>query len=418
MGIDNHLEKIYPQTELTTQKQRYLHLIEKFKYHFKYNPQMCASVPGRTEIGGNHTDHNHGNVLAGAINLDSIAAASQTGGSIITLYSEGYAEPFKVDLNQLAPISSEYETSQALIRGIAFKFKKLGYDIGGFDAVMASQVFIGSGLSSSASVEVLIGTILNQLYNAGSIRLETLALICQYAENVYFNKPCGLMDQIACAAGGLISIDFLDPIKPVVRKVNFNLKDVGYKLIVVNTGSSHSDLTDEYTAVPGEMKQVAEYFNQEVCRYLYMSDIIGEAPYLREKLSDRSILRAMHFIEDSDRVRQQVTALESGEFQQFLDLVNDSGDSSFKWLQNIYSTKDPGEQGVSLALALTGHFMRDIKKPAAWRVHGGGFAGTIQVFLADEDVQTYCTFINNIFGEYAALVLSIREVGACVFYLR
>ena len=417
LDIDSHLKEIYPQVDLNTQKQRYLHLLEKFKHHFKYKPQIFASVPGRTEIMGNHTDHNQGNVLAAAIHFDTIAAASQSDDSIITFYSEGYAEPFKVDINQVDPRSTEYETSQDLIRGIAFKFRYLGYNIGGFDVAMTSQVLIGSGLSSSASVEVLIGTILNHIYNSGSIQPETLAAICQYAENVYFSKPCGLMDQMTCAIGGLIAIDFIDPFKPTVRKVKFNLDDVGYKLIVINTGDSHSDLTDEYAGVPVEMKLVAGYFGQDVCRYLSMSDVIRHIPQLRKKLGDRPFLRAMHFNEDSERVTQQVTALESGEFHRFLDLVNDSGNSSFKWLQNVYSTKDPGEQGVSLALALSEYFMKGRKKPAAWRVHGGRFADTIQGVLSDKDVQSYCTCINNIYGENAALVLTIREVGACHFHL-
>jgi len=397
-------------TILSKKVSRFENLINQFNQKFQENDLHFFSTPGRTEIGGNHTDHNHGRVLAGSVNLDSVAVASKTDSNIVTMYSEGYAEPFIVNLNQLDKIAGEKETTSALIRGIAARFKQLGFSIGGFNACVTSDVLPGSGLSSSASIEVLIGTIFNYLFNNGKITPQEIAIIGQYAENEYFGKPCGLMDQTTCAVGGIVTVDFKNPKEPVVKKVNFDFASQNYSLLVMDTGGNHADLTDEYASVPREMKSVAKQFNAEVCREIHYDELIHKIKELRPKVGDRAILRAFHFLGDNARVTEQVKALEQGDFQKFLSLVNDSGNSSFKWLQNIYTTKNIHEQGVSLALAITEKYISDIGEGAC-RVHGGGFAGTIQVFLPNAAVSEYIKLIDSVFGQGKAVVLSIRPHG-------
>ena len=307
--------------------------------------------------------------------------------------------------------SRKRETTFALIRGIAARFKDLGYNIGGFNAYISSDVLGGSGLSSSACIEVLLGTILNYLYNNGQIDVQQLAMIGQYAENVYFGKPSGLMDQMACAVGGFVTIDFKDPKKPVVRKIDFDFESQNYSLLVVDTGGSHADLTADYASIPNEMKAVAQVLGAQVCRELTKEQVIENIPLIRQKVSDRAILRALHFLNENGRVTKQVKALEEGNFEEFLTLVKDSGNSSWKWLQNCYTTHNPLEQGITLALALTEDFIDSIGKGAC-RVHGGGFAGTIQVFLPTDKVKEYIEEIEPILGEGTVTVLNIRPVGA------
>jgi len=389
---------------------RFEDLIDKFKQRFQDKNLQLFSTPGRTEIGGNHTDHNHGRVLAGSVNLDSIAVAAINQSSIVTMHSKGYPQPFIVNLDQLDKVTNETGTTSALIRGIASRFKQLGFLIGGFNACVTSDVLPGSGLSSSASIEVLIGTIFNYLLNNGKISPQEIAIIGQYAENEYFGKPCGLMDQTTCAVGGIVTIDFKNPKEPVVKKVNFDFASQNYSLLVVDTGGHHADLTDDYASVPREMKSVAKEFNAEVCRDIDYAEFINKIKVLRPKVGDRAILRAFHFLGDNARVEEQVKALEQGDFQKFLSLVNDSGNSSFKWLQNIYTTKNVHEQGVALALALTEQYISDLGEGAC-RVHGGGFAGTIQVFLPNIAVPEYIKLIESVFGEGKAVVLSIRPYG-------
>ncbi len=395
---------------LAKQKKRFQDLIEKFQKQFSAEYLHFFSTPGRTEIGGNHTDHNHGRVLAASVNLDAIAAVSRTDSGSVVLYSEGYSEPFVVDLNHLNVVEAEKGSTTALIRGIAARFKELGYRIGGFNAYVSSQVLPGSGLSSSASIEVLIGTIFNHIFNEGSIDLETLAIIGQYAENVFFGKPCGLMDQIACAFGGIVTIDFKNPRKPEIQKIDFDFQAQDYSLLVVDTGGNHADLTYEYAAVPAEMKAVAEVLGAKVCREISWDVLFKNLRDLRQKTGDRAILRAMHFIGDNTRVVQQVNALEEGNFQQFLALVNESSNSSFKWLQNIYSTQNVREQGLTLALALSEKYIREIGEGAC-RVHGGGFAGTIQAFLPNKAVSQYIEMMESVFGSGSVLNLKIRPHG-------
>ena len=393
------------------QNERYKRLLEKYSQQFSQSSDIhIFSTPGRTEIGGNHTDHNLGRVLAASINLDSIAVAAVNNTGSVTFFSEGYDRPFVVDLENLEVNSGEIGTTSALIRGIAARFKEKNRNIGGFNVYCTSDVLPGSGLSSSASVEVLIGTIFNFLFNQGEISSQDIASIGQYAENEYFGKPCGLMDQMVCAVGGIVSIDFENTIDPKVRKVNFDFSSLDYNLLVVDTGGSHADLTDDYTKIPEEMKSVAKSFDLEYCRQLSPDIFFSNIKELREKVGDRAILRVLHFFEDNDRVLNEVTALEKGNFQQFLSYVNESGNSSFKWLQNVHSEKNTHEQGVALALALTEKYISEINAGAT-RVHGGGFAGTIQAFLPEEAVTGYVKLIEKVFGRSKVLVLKVRPYG-------
>jgi len=406
------LSGLYGIEETTFAKQtaRYQALIREFQYRFSSATIHLFSAPGRTEIGGNHTDHNHGKVLAASINLDAIAVAAPVSDNRITIYSAGYLQPFIVKLNDLEPRTPDYSTTTALIRGIAARFRQLGFRLGGFNACISSEVMVGSGLSSSAAIEVLLGTILNALYNENAINLETLAAIGQYAENVYFNKPCGLMDQIACAVGGIVTIDFENPQQPRVEKIEFDFASQNYSVIVVDTGGNHADLTDDYASVPREMKAVAAQFGKQVCRQITREDVLQNIHHLRTTVGDRAVLRALHFFDENGRVDRQVAALRAGDFNAFLREVNASGNSSCRWLQNCFTTQNVAEQGVTLALALTENFLTSIGEGAC-RVHGGGFAGTIQVFLPKRCVNEYTELMESVFKPGCVQVLSIRAVG-------
>jgi len=390
---------------------RYKKLITKFKKNFGDSEYRLFSAPGRTEIAGNHTDHNHGRVLAGSVNIDSIAAAGERDDNKIVVYSEGYLKVFTINLDELEPKKSEEHHTAALIRGIAAQFKNLGYQIGGFNAQISSEVLPGSGLSSSASIEVLLATIINVLFNQGNVDDIEIALIGQYAENVFFNKPCGLMDQIACSMGGTVAIDFKNPKQPIIRKVRFNFSRQDYSLVFVNTGASHADLTEAYAAIPNEMRSVAKSFEQENCRDISFPDLMSKMGEMRAMTGDRALLRAYHFLKENDRVLEEVEALENGNFDNFLALVNESGNSSFKWLQNCYNPLNTAEQGISLALAITEDYLSKIGYGAC-RVHGGGFAGTIQVFMPNEFLEDYKLLIESVFGKNSAQVLKIRPYGA------
>lgn len=406
-------EKIYGEKESVIERQmkRYKRLYKHFEHLFNSRKDIhIFSTPGRTEIGGNHTDHNHGRVLAASVDLDSIAAAADNQSNCVNFYSEGYDRPFVVDLAHLNIKSADKGSTTAIIRGIAARFKELNHLIGGFNAYCTSDVLPGSGLSSSASIEVLIGTVFNHLFNHGRISPQDIASIGQYAENNYFGKPCGLMDQMVCAVGGIVSIDFEDPQSPIVKKVNFDFSTENYKLLVVDTGESHTELTEDYAKIPEEMKSVANSFQVEFCRELSFDKFFAGIKDLRSKVGDRAILRVFHFFQDNERVLRQINALKKGDFQNFLSFVNQSGNSSFKWLQNVHSGKNPRDQGISLALAITEKYISDINAGAT-RVHGGGFAGTIQTFLPDKAVSGYVKLIENVFGKGKALVLNIRPVG-------
>lgn len=394
---------------IAEQKKRYAAVIEEFKKTFGQDEAEVFSSPGRTEIGGNHTDHNYGRVLAGAVNLDNVAIANPNGTNTVRILSSGYPQ-FEVDLNNLVASEKEYYTSVGLVRGIAARLKELGYKIGGFDAVINSGVPKGSGLSSSASFEVLVGAIFSHLFNEGKLDAVLNAQIGQYAENVFFGKPCGLMDQTACSVGGLVTIDFADPSKPIVKKVDFDFTKTGYALVITDTGGNHADLNDEYASLPTDMKGVAAQLGKKVLREVTLEQVMDAIPSLREKkVSDRAILRAIHFERDNARVVEQVSDLEKGDFKAFLKKVVDSGHSSYMYNQNIYPINNVSEQGLSLALALSDIVLGS---EGAWRVHGGGFAGTIQAFVPQNLLDKYVSTLEHTFGKGKCWKLFIRPQGA------
>ena len=397
--------------DVTAQSERYLAAIDAFcELYGDAEDIYLFSVPGRSEISGNHTDHQNGRVLAGAIDRDIIAVVSATDNGSIALKSEGYPED-TVSLDTVSdPDAFKDYSSVSLIAGTCDGFLKRGYKIGGFNAYTTPEVLKGSGISSSAAFEVMIGNILNYLYNDGRIANEELAKIARYAENVYFGKPCGLMDQMACAVGGFVYIDFKDSLEPVIEPIGFSLTDKGYALCIVNTGGNHADLTPDYAAVPAEMKQIAAYFGKEVLRPVTEQMLIENAPVLRTVASDRALLRALHFVRENVRVAEQAKALREDDTDAFLEGVLASGASSFRFLQNVYTTANPAEQGLSLALAVTEGALAG--KGCAYRVHGGGFAGTIQAFVKTEYVDAYRALMDSIFGDGATMTLRIRPVGA------
>ncbi len=404
------LSKIYSGQHLIRQKNKFKQLKDKYKAYFNNAEVRYFSSPGRTEIIGNHTDHNNGKVIAASIDQDTIAVAQKNDSTTVSVYSEGFKSPFVVNLTNLEKIDTELETTNALIRGIAANFKNNNFNIGGFNAVISSDVLQGSGLSSSASIEVLIGHIFNALFNENKIKPVELAKIGQYAENNYFGKPCGLMDQIACAVGNIVAIDFKDSAEPVVQKLSFNFSNTDYKLVVLDSGASHADLTSDYAAIPKEMKKIATYFNVDVCREITEEEFYANLPHLKERVSHRAILRAFHFMNENKRVGRAVSVLNNKNFKALLSIINESGNSSFKYLQNIFTTKNTCEQSLSLALALTEKFLKEIDDGAC-RVHGGGFAGTIQVFIPKSNIMAYQELITPVFGKNSIQVLNIRPVG-------
>ncbi len=368
------------------------------------------SVPGRTEVSGNHTDHNHGRVLAAAIDRDIIAVAAKNESGICRVKSEGYDEDAVAIADTKNKDNFRPYSSKALIAGTLNAFTERGYAVCGFDAYTTTKVLKGSGISSSAAFEVMIGNILSHLCNGGNIKNEELAKIAQYAENAYFGKPCGLMDQMACAVGGFVAIDFEKTETPVIDPIAFSLSDAGYELCIVNTGGNHADLNDDYASVPAEMKKIASYFGHDVLRSVEEQEIIQNIPVLRKAAGDRAVLRALHFVRENARVPVIAEALRNGDLPAFLRGILASGDSSFKFLQNVYTVKNVEEQGLSLALAVTEGLLGG--KDCAWRVHGGGFAGTIQVFVKKELADGYVAVIDSIFGTGAAMLLRVRAEGA------
>ncbi len=423
--LDERLTSLYGSDRLDDARDRYQGLIEGFVKSFgAERPLAVVSAPGRTELGGNHTDHDNGRVLAGSVHLDSAAIAAPRDDGRIVLHSEGFDTPFEASVDKLDPVSSEEGSTSALLRGVARGFADYGFKVGGFDARMASRVLPGSGLSSSASIEVVIGSILSHLYNEGSVDPVTIARIGQFAENRFFGKPCGLMDQTACAYGGIIAIDFADPAKPVIEQVTYSFEDAGFRLMVVNTGGSHANLTPEYAGVTTEMQGVAKLFGGKVLRDTTLPAVLGRVAELRKKSGDRAILRALHYYGDNDRVERQISALRANDIAHYLSLVRESADSSWRLLQNCYSTQTPEEQGIPLAISLTDLFLRGLLGPAgpaqtapggapgAARVHGGGFAGTAQVYVPIELESQYIAVMEPIFGKGSVTPLSIRAEGA------
>ena len=401
------LKDIYiDESVLEYQKGRYVKAIESFEELFGVKDVEIYSAPGRSETRGNHTDHQCGRVLAASINLDAIAIVAKKESGIV-LKSEGYPM-INVSLADLLPTKEEEGTSAGLIRGVAARLKEEGYEIGGFEAYVTSDVLNGAGMSSSAAFEVLIGNILSGLYNEGNISPVLIAQAGQYAENVFFGKPCGLMDQMASSVGNLIFIDFADVKNPVIKKVNVNFEDFNHSLCIVDTKGSHADLTDEYAAIPEEMKRVAAYFGKEILKQVDKNEFYTNIPEIRKVAGDRAVLRAMHWFEETDRVIDQVNALEEENFEEFKKLIKSSGDSSFKYLQNVYSVKNLSRQEMAVGLALSDVIL---KGKGVSRVHGGGFAGTIQAFVPNDIVDIYKKNMEDIFGEDACHVLKIRKYG-------
>ena len=374
---------------------------------FEGAPTRYFSAPGRTEIGGNHTDHQRGRVLAGAVNLDTVAAVRPNGTNVIRIQSKGYPMSV-VDLGNLTPVESEINSTPALIRGVAARFTQLGCKVGGFDAYCESTVLPGSGLSSSAAYEVLIGTIVNHLFFDGKVSQPEIAMIGQYAENVFFGKPCGLMDQTASAVGNLVTIDFFDKDNPVIEPVDFDFASCGHALCIIDSGADHADLTDEYAAIPGEIKAVAAYFGKEVLTQIDEQDFYAAIPALRKACGDRAVMRCIHFYQENARVPYQVAALREGNFEKFLSLVKQSGYSSYMYLQNVIPAGYKQHQDVAVALGLCEHFLQG---RGAYRVHGGGFAGTIQAFVPYDMLDAFVAGMDGALGEGACHVLSIRPQG-------
>lgn len=405
---DELLVDIYEDKSLLEyQRKRYIKLLGMFKETFPERNVAIYSAPGRSEVCGNHTDHQKGEVLATSVNLDAVAVAAYNNEEKIKVVSDGYPM-LTIDLTKLEKSAADEGTSVGLIKGVAGGLKKEGYKVLGFNAYVTSDVLIGAGLSSSAAFETIIGTIISGLFNEMQISAVKIAQVGQFAENVFFGKPCGLMDQMACSVGGLIHIDFQDTQNPVVNKVNVDFGKYHHSLCIVDTKGSHQDLTADYAAVPEEMKAVAAFFGKEVLREVDEADFYANVSKVREAVNDRAVLRAIHFFEENKRVESIVKNLNAGNFEAFLQLITASGNSSFKYLQNVYTSKNVENQGVSVGLAAS---ELALKGKGATRVHGGGFAGTIQAFVPDEQVEEYRNFMDNVFGKGSCHVLKVRKYG-------
>lgn len=407
-GFDCTFLKLYNKDTLERQKKRYIEIIEVFQRLYKDGDLRFFSAPGRTEVCGNHTDHNRGRVLAAAVNLDVIAVASVNQDNIIRLKSVEYQKADNIDLSVLQPVKEEAGKSSALIRGVAARLSELGYKVGGFNAVTTTDVFSGSGISSSAAFEVLVGTIINHLFNDGKIPAVEIAKAAQYAENKFFLKPCGLMDQMACSIGGFVGIDFKSTENPIIEKVSFDFYNSGHALCILDTGGDHSDLTDEYAAIRREMESVAAFFGKSALRDVNEEEFYGKLDDIRKKTKERAVLRAMHFFNENKRVEAALNALKSGDFEGFKAIITSSGLSSYMYNQNVYSNKMPLSQPVSLALALCEKLLSG---KGAYRVHGGGFAGTIQAFVPLDKLDEFKTEIEKVFGKDKCFILNIREQG-------
>ena len=391
-------------------RARAVHVVSRFIEEFSPASDAAAALftgPGRTEIGGNHTDHQHGHVLCGSVDLDMLACAAPNGLDVIRVHSEGYPA-LEVALDSLSPREDEKNTSAALVRGVAAKIAELGHTLCGFDAYVTSNVLSGSGLSSSAAYEVLIGNILNHLCCGGALDPVEIAKIGQYAENVYFGKPCGLMDQMGSAVGGAVAIDFHDPASPVVRRADYDFSASGHALCIVDTASSHGDLTDDYADITLEMGAVAAYFGQKFLRDVPEADFHAALPALRASCGDRAVLRAMHYYEDDRRAVEEAEALAAGDFPRFLALVNASGLSSALHLQNTWSISDPRQQAIPVCLAVGRELLEGT---GAIRVHGGGFAGTIQAFVPNDKLVSFKSGMEALLGPGKCHILHIRPQG-------
>lgn len=407
--LDSKLSDIYGEdtSVILAQRSRYINTVKKYEELFGEDSVEIFSAPGRTEICGNHTDHQNGMVLAASINLDAIAIVGEKTDSTVEFISEGY-DPIRTDICNPEVIEKEMGTTTALIKGVVKGFLNRGYKTGGFKAYVTSDVLGGSGLSSSAALESIIGTILSGMYNDMKVSATEIAIIGQYAENVYFGKPCGLMDQMACSVGGFVHIDFANPQAPVVNKIDYDIQEKGYRLCIVDTKGSHANLTDDYAAIPLEMKQVAAVFGKELLGEISLDEFLNQLPNVYKKVGDRAVLRAFHFLTENIRVKKAADALKRDAFEEFLSVIKESGASSYKYLQNVYSNRFEQEQAVSVSLALSEHYLQG---NGVCRVHGGGFAGTIQAFVKKEAVDGYKEFIESVLGDGTCHVLQIRKYG-------
>ncbi len=412
------LKELY-QSDIDFQKERYKKVLSDFKNRYSYENVSLVCSSGRTELAGNHTDHNNGCVLAASINLDIIGAVAKTDDKIVEINSAGYPVS-RVDLSNLDKVEEEEGTTQALIRGVAKRFSDLGFNIGGFVACSDSNIFRGAGLSSSAAIENFIGYVFSFLYNDEKVDKVEIAKVSQWAENNYFGKPCGLMDQVACIYGGIVSIDFKDSLNPIVNQVNYSFDSIGYSVFIINTGGSHEDLTDEYAAIPSEMKSVASLFGYKTLRGLELEDILPRAKEISEKCGDRALLRAIHFIEENKRPNKMVKYLKENEIKKYLKMVNKSGSSSWRLLQNYNTQQESKSQGISVAQTLSDIFFKAHKKEAdfvgACRVHGGGFAGAVQVYVHSSLEKEYLAFMEQAFKKEDMNKLVIRDYGVTVVF--
>ena len=406
-AYDGLLKDIYLDDALMDyQRQRYVDAVSRYEELYGAGEVEIYSAPGRSEIGGNHTDHQNGEVLAASINLDAIGIVGRLDGTVRVV--SGTAPEIQISLEELEAREEEQGTTKSLIKGVLAGIREHGGKIGGFQTYITSDVLIGAGLSSSAAFETIIGTIVSGLYNDMKISPVDIAIIGQYAENVYFGKPCGLMDQMASSVGNLVHIDFADKKNPVIERVECDLETYGYSLCITDTKGSHADLTADYAAVPSEMRAAAAVFGREVLHGVTLEELIDRSAEVREKAGDRALLRAIHFVTENVRVQEEVAALRAGDFQAFLRGVKASGDSSFKYLQNVYTSHDVQHQNVSVALAISEAVLKD---KGVSRVHGGGFAGTIQAFVKNEAVEEYKEIMDKTFGKGACSVLKVRKYG-------
>lgn len=402
------------------ERQQYIDRFEKVIDGFCENfgeaeDLRIFSAPGRTEIGGNHTDHQHGAVIAGGLNLDVVGIARPNGTNEIRVQSEGYPMSI-VNLSELKPNEKEFGSSEALIRGVAAKFAEMGYEVSGFDAYATSNVLKGSGMSSSAAYEVFLGNIINNLFANGEVNAVEIAKIGQYAENMYFGKPCGLLDQMASSVSGMVAMDFCDVEKPFVEKIDFDFAKTEHALCIIDTGADHSDLTDEYAAITVEMRKVANFFGKDFLNDVTKEEFMAKIKNIREAINDdRAVLRAYHYFNETQRAKEEANALKAGDFNKFLSIVKKSGLSSYMYLQNVYASSMPNAQAVSLSLALCDEILGE---RGAYRVHGGGFAGTIQAFVPFDILDEFKTKIEAVLGEGMCHILSIRPVGGCEIKLK
>ena len=407
MNLPSLAKELYPENQWSMQEQRYTNAAARFEALFGHPHTMIFSAPGRSEICGNHTDHNMGKAVGGSVTLDILAFVSPREDGMIRILADGFP-PVEVNTADTELKEQEKGDSAALVRGIAFKMQEKGYALGGFDAYTTSNVSKGSGLSSSAAFEVVIAAILNDLYNDNKMDRKTMALISQFAENVYFGKASGTLDQLSCAFGGMIAIDFEDPADPQVRPIDFDFGVTGHSMVITDVHSDHADLTADYVAIKSEMQAVANYFVKDYLRQVSLQEFEAALPALNETLSERALIRAYHYFLENDRVDALHDALQSKDFEAFKQIVIASGQSSYMYLQNIYSDRKPTAQAMSLALCVTQKMLAD---KGAWRVHGGGFGGTIQAYMPNNLVEAYTAEMNRIFGEESSCVLQIRPYG-------